>query len=60
VRDPDLRVVLTSGYTDHRSQWTSIRERGFGFLRKPFDLPSLLATIRESLDAGQPGKPSPV
>jgi two-component system cell cycle sensor histidine kinase/response regulator CckA len=53
VRDPDLRVVLTSGYTDQRSQWSSIRERGFRFLRKPFDLPSLLATIRESLDVDQ-------
>jgi two-component system cell cycle sensor histidine kinase/response regulator CckA len=48
---PDLRVVLTSGYTDQRSQWALIRERGYRFLRKPFDLSSLLATIGEALDA---------
>jgi two-component system cell cycle sensor histidine kinase/response regulator CckA len=50
--NPDLRVVLTSGYTDHRSQWSIIRERGFRFLRKPFDLSSLLAAIGEALESG--------
>jgi CheY-like chemotaxis protein len=50
--NPDLRVVLTSGYTDHRSRWPIIRERGFQFLRKPFDLSDLLAAIGEALDAG--------
>jgi PAS domain S-box-containing protein len=55
--NPDLRVVLTSGYTDHRSRWPIIRERGFRFLRKPFDLPNLLAAIGEALDSGQGGRP---
>jgi len=45
----DLRVLLSSGYTDHKSQWPLIRERGFRFLQKPYALTDLLRAIREAI-----------
>jgi PAS domain S-box-containing protein len=46
---PDLRVIMTSGYTDQRSQWTSIKEMGIKFLQKPFSLKVLLKAIHEAI-----------
>jgi CheY-like chemotaxis protein len=45
-----LRVVLSSGYTDEKSQGAIIHERGFQFLQKPYTLISLLTVIRTVLD----------
>ena len=47
---PSIRVLMISGYTAAQAQWTSIQERGYRFLQKPFSLPDLLKTIREILD----------
>jgi DNA-binding NtrC family response regulator len=47
AQNPELPLLLTSGYTDQRSQWPLIRERGYAFLRKPFDLGELLSAIQE-------------
>jgi DNA-binding NtrC family response regulator len=47
---PDLRVLLSSGYTDHKSQWPRIQEQGWRFLQKPYTLTELLRVIREVLD----------
>ncbi|MDY7041237.1 MAG: ATP-binding protein, partial [Chloroflexota bacterium] len=46
---PDLQVLLSSGYTDQKSQWTFIQEKGFRFLQKPYTFPRLLRTIREAM-----------
>jgi len=46
---PDLRVMLTSGYADERSQWPLIRERGFAFLQKPYTLMGLLRATKGAL-----------
>ena len=46
---PDLRVLLSSGYTDPKSQWQAIRERGFPFLRKPYALSELLRSVSETM-----------
>ena len=46
-RKPDLRVLLSSGYTDHKSQWPIVEERGYRFIQKPYSLPDLLGTVRE-------------
>ena len=55
-RAPDLRILLSSGYTDQKSQWPAIQEKGFRFLQKPYTLPDLLSTIREMIrDEDQPG-----
>ena len=48
-RKPELRVLLSSGYTDERSEWEEILEKGFRYLQKPYILPDLLRTIREVL-----------
>ncbi len=44
---PGLEVLLSSGYSDHKSQWPTIQEKGYHFLQKPYSLPDLLGTIDE-------------
>jgi PAS domain S-box-containing protein len=43
---PDLEVLLNSGYTDDRSHWPEICERGYRFLQKPFTVQGLLRAVR--------------
>jgi two-component system cell cycle sensor histidine kinase/response regulator CckA len=50
---PDLRVLLSSGYSDDKSQRSVIVERGFHFLPKPYTLPDLLRSVDLALEAGQ-------
>lgn len=47
---PGLKVVFASGYMNIDSQWPYIREKGFRFLQKPYEIPELLMAIRECLD----------
>jgi PAS domain S-box-containing protein len=51
-RKPELRILLSSGYTDQKLQWSVIRERGFRFLQKPYTLPDLLRAIKEAIKSG--------
>jgi len=44
---PDIRVLVCSGYTDQKSQWPVIQEKGFRFLQKPYSLVDLLGTVDE-------------
>ncbi|MCG2714846.1 MAG: PAS domain S-box protein, partial [Candidatus Marinimicrobia bacterium] len=44
---PDLQVLLSSGYSDKKSQWDEIKKRGFRFLQKPYNIADLLKTVRE-------------
>lgn len=46
---PDTSVLLTSGYTDHKSQWPIIERKGYPFLQKPYNLGLMLKTIQENL-----------
>jgi len=46
-RRPDLQILVSSGYTDQKSQWPVIQEKGFRFLQKPYSLVDLLGTIDE-------------
>jgi PAS domain S-box-containing protein len=48
-RKPDLKVLLSSGYTDHKNQWPIIRKKGYRFLPKPYSLIELLISIRDAL-----------
>ncbi|MBN1782398.1 response regulator [bacterium] len=50
-RKPDIKILLCSGYMDHKSQWPLIRQKGYAFLQKPFALPELLQTIRDIVQA---------
>ncbi|MBN2382529.1 PAS domain S-box protein [bacterium] len=47
---PDLKILLSSGYTDERLQWPIIQERGFRFLKKPYMLNELLQALRDIID----------
>ncbi len=47
--DPKLRILLSSGYTDHKSQWPLIQERGFQFLEKPYTLYALLGAVQQAI-----------
>ena len=50
---PELRVLLCSGYSDEKSRWTAVHERGWRLLQKPYPLAELLRAIREAIaDAG--------
>ncbi|MBD3349488.1 MAG: PAS domain-containing protein [Candidatus Eisenbacteria bacterium] len=46
---PDVRAMLTSGYTDQKSQWPMIEEKGYRFLQKPYSLPELLSAVRDAI-----------
>jgi len=47
---PKLRVLMSSVYTDQKSQWPVIQERGFRFLQKTYALTDLLRAIREAIE----------
>lgn len=42
---PGLPILLCSGYTDKKSQWETIQERGYPFLQKPFNISDLLKNV---------------
>jgi len=46
---PDVNILLCSGYTDQKSQWPLIRDKGFRFLQKPYTLPDLLKALQNAL-----------
>ncbi len=46
----NVQILLTSGYTDHKSQWPLIRDKGFHFLQKPYTLTDLLRSVRTAID----------
>ena len=47
--NPQLRVLLTSGYADDRVHSQLIERRGFAFLQKPCSLVGLLLAVRDAL-----------
>jgi signal transduction histidine kinase/CheY-like chemotaxis protein len=49
-RNPRIQVLLSSGYTDIKSQWPIIQEKGYRFLQKPYSIEDLLRNIREVLE----------
>ena len=44
--NPGVRALITSGYADDKSQWATIREKGFKFLQKPYTISDLLQAVR--------------
>ena len=47
---PELKMLLTSGYTDKKSQWINIQTKGIPFLQKPFALFNLLKAVKEAIN----------
>jgi|GEM_PF-1531700 len=49
LRKPELLVLLSSGYTEQKAQWSMIRDQGYRFLQKPYNLFELLQTVMDVL-----------
>jgi two-component system cell cycle sensor histidine kinase/response regulator CckA len=47
---PNIKILLTSGYADHRSHWTDVVKKGIPFLQKPYSLVDLLKIVKEVVD----------
>ena len=46
---PDLPILLTSGYTNVQSEWEIIQEREYRFVQKPYEIITLLRVIKSIL-----------
>ena len=49
---PGLKVIICTGYTDDPGLPEHAHARNTMLMRKPFDVPQLLAAVRQILDAG--------
>ncbi len=60
AQQPELPVLLCSGYSDALTRWTNISAKGYHFLQKPYPAAALLTLLRHVLDArpGTAGQPS--
>jgi PAS domain S-box-containing protein len=47
---PNIKILLTSGYADHRSHWTDVVKKGIPFLQKPYSLVDLLKIVKEVVE----------
>lgn len=54
ARNPKMRVLYMSGYTDNVIAQGGVLEKGLAFLQKPFTPRALSQKVREVLDAGVP------
>jgi CheY-like chemotaxis protein len=60
-RDPGIRILLCSGYSNQKSQWDIIREKKFPFIEKPYGIVDLLKLVKSLLtskyrDTAVPGR----
>ncbi len=46
---PGLSVLISSGYSNHRTQWPVIAEKGYRLIEKPYTAEGLLAAVREAI-----------
>ena len=53
TRNPNLKIIYTSGYSPEILKQDSILAQGINFLPKPYDLPALLKAVRLCLDGGK-------
>jgi len=49
-RNPELRVLLSSGYAERKVQRSVVRARGFRFLQKPYGLLELFRAVRGAVE----------
>ena len=49
-RNPSLRALLSSGYTDRESLMQMARQRRISFLPKPYSLPTLFRTVADVME----------
>ena len=53
ARNPNLKVIYTSGYSPEIWSKDSLLTQGINFLPKPYNLQSLLNAVRLCLDGGK-------
>jgi PAS domain S-box-containing protein len=53
-RFPEMKVIYMSGYTHNVIAHHGILDQGINFIQKPFPLKSLIAKVRQVLDAREP------
>jgi PAS domain S-box-containing protein len=53
ARNPNLKIIYTSGYSPEILKQDSILAQGINFLPKPYDLSALLKAVRLCLDGGK-------
>ncbi len=51
--DPDVRVLLSSGYSEEGQARELLAAGAQGFLQKPYDFRAVLRKVRQVLDAGE-------
>lgn len=49
TKNANQRVLISSGYTDQKSQWPLIQEKGYPFLQKPYAYTDLLKAVSKAL-----------
>jgi len=49
-KNPDTRILLSSGYTEEKARIDIIEKHRFSFLQKPYPLDKMLKKIREALN----------
>lgn len=49
ARDPEVRILFTSGYTSQESSRMGALPEGHSFIRKPFDVEEFLEAVRSTL-----------
>ncbi len=47
--NPQLRIILTSGYADEKSQFEVIQDHSYSFLSKPYSSEALLLSVKKEL-----------
>ena len=45
--NPNLNILISSGYTDQKARWPEINEKGYRFLEKPYALSELIKAVEE-------------
>jgi two-component system, cell cycle sensor histidine kinase and response regulator CckA len=51
TRNPELKILFTSGYTDDAIAHHGVLDPGIAFLSKPYSITTLAHKVRELLDA---------
>ncbi|OGF61529.1 MAG: hypothetical protein A2Y62_01730 [Candidatus Fischerbacteria bacterium RBG_13_37_8] len=46
---PSLKMLLASGYTDNKSRWKIIIEKGYPYINKPYVMNELLSIVKKSI-----------
>ena len=46
---PKISVLLTSGYSDEKLDWSAMRKGDYHYLQKPYSLSDLLRVVRDAL-----------